>query len=135
VAQQLTMDWLGVSREALKRQREGVLADLPRARTTDPETSHEAAAKVLASGQLRESQRITLDAVTSRPGSTAVELAAALAGTPCRGLARDRSWWRFELSRRLPELVPVHVRRGKPRECRVSGSCQTTWYPVKGDRS
>ena len=135
MAEQLTMDWLDVSREALQRQRRGLIADLPRARTADPETSHEAAAKVMASGQLRESQRITLDTVTAHPGSTAVELAAALAGASCRGIARDRSWWRFELSRRLPELVPAHVRRGKPRECRISGSCQTTWHPVQRERA
>lgn len=116
------------ARVAHRRGGAGLLADLPRARTTDPETSHVAAERIRETGQLRESQRVVLDAVTRWPGRTAVELGQLLDGVECRKRARSATWWRFECSRRLPELVPVHVRRGKPRVCSVNGNPQTTWY-------
>lgn len=88
----------------------------PRARRTDPETSHVAAERVAP--KLRAQQQVVLDALTRWPGSTAVELAKA------SGLDR------YMVSRRLPELVPTHARRGKPRVCRVASTPQTTWHPV-----
>ena len=118
------------AREANRRGGAGLLADVPRARVTDPETSHRAAERIRETGQLRESQWLVLDAVTRWPGRTAVELGQLLAGVECRRRARPATWWRFECSRRLPELVPFRVRRGKPRVCSVNRNPQTTWYPV-----
>jgi hypothetical protein len=46
-------------------------------------------------------------------------------------LAKVSGLDRYLVSRRLPELVPVHVRRGKPRVCSVAGTPQTTWYTVR----
>lgn len=92
------------------------LADKPRARKSDPATSHAAAARVAP--KLRAQQQQVLIALRLWPGSTAVELAKAA------GLDR------YLVSRRLPELVPEFVRRGKPRICSVAGTPQTTWYPV-----
>jgi hypothetical protein len=87
----------------------------PRARRTDPETSHLAAERIAP--KLRAQQQVVLDALIRWPGSTAVELAKA------SGLDR------YLVSRRLPELVPTHARRGKPRVCTVASTPQTTWYP------
>ena len=90
-----------------------------RARRSDPETSHVAAERIERSGRLRQQQAQVLDALTRWPGSTAVELSKA------SGIDR------YVVSRRLPELVPKWVRRGKPRACTVAGTAQTTWYAVR----
>jgi hypothetical protein len=93
------------------------LTDTPRARRSDPETSHIAAERVRP--KLRKQQQAVLDALARWPGSTAVEL------------AHETGLDRYLVSRRLPELVPVWVRRGKPRACTVAGTAQGTWYPVR----
>jgi len=90
--------------------------DTPRSRRSDPATSHLAAERV--KGKLRAQQQQVLDALTRWPGSTAVEIATH------SGLDR------YVVSRRLPELVPLHARRGRPRDCTVAGTAQTTWHPV-----
>lgn len=91
--------------------------DTPRARRSDPETSHLAAERIKP--KLRAQQQAVLDALARWPGSTAVEL------------AHETGLDRYLVSRRLPELVPVHARRGKPRVCSVNGTPMTTWYPVR----
>lgn len=90
--------------------------DTPRARRSDPETSHIASGRIRP--KLRKQQRAVLDALTRWPGSTAVEL------------AHETGLDRYLVSRRLPELVPVYVRRGRPRECTVNKTPMTVWYPV-----
>jgi hypothetical protein len=94
------------------------LTDTPRARRTDPETSHMAAQRIKASGALGCQQSAVFAAVRQWPGSTAVEL-ARLAGMD-----------RYAVSRRLPELEPVHVRRGEARTCEANGRPQVTWWPA-----
>ena len=91
--------------------------DTPRARRSDPETSHLAAERIRP--KLRKQQQAVLDALARWPGSTAVEL------------AHETGLDRYLVSRRLPELVPVYVRRGRPRECTVAHTAQSTWYPVR----
>lgn len=91
------------------------VVERPRARRTDPHTSHQAAARILP--KLREQQEAVLEAVRRFPSSTAVELAQAA------GLDR------YLISRRLPELASAgYVRRMPPRACRVNGRPQTTWH-------
>ena len=91
-------------------------ADTPRARSTDPETSHEAAEAIKASGALATHQGIVLKAVRAFPGLTSAELAIHC------GLERH------EVARRLPELeVARQVRKGEPRAFR--GRKGVTWYP------
>jgi hypothetical protein len=90
--------------------------DTPRARRSDPETSHLAAERIRP--KLRKQQQAVLDALARWPGSTAVELAKV------SGLDR------YLVSRRLPELTPIWVRRGRPRACSVAGTIQGTWYVV-----
>lgn len=104
-----------------------LFADTPRARRTDPETSHLAAERIKATGALGEQQRLVLDLVKRFPGCTSAELAKFHA---CQTGA-DFGQWRFRVARRLPELAPVHIRRGKPRECRINGTPAGTWYPVR----
>ena len=128
---QLGFDWLDVARQERRRGTRGLLADTPRARNTDPDTSHQAADQVRRSGVLRESQALVLAAVRLWPGQTAVELAHRMDGMVCRTIARPVHWWRLEVSRRLPELVPVHVKRGDARQCTRSGTSQTTWWPAE----
>lgn len=114
----LQVDWLQDAQETRRQGTRGLLADLPRSRRSDPETSHEAAEQVRRSGELGRQQRAVLEAVKAHPGKTAVEL-ARLAGLD-----------RYAVSRRLPELQPVHVRRGPPRECTVNRRPQSTWFAV-----
>lgn len=113
------LDWLAEARENRRRGTKGLLADLPRARATDPETSHQAAEAIRRSGKLTRQQAAVPEAVRRFPGSTAVEL------------ARKAELDRYAVSRRLPELQPVHVRRGPPRECTINGNPQSTWHPVR----
>ena len=96
--------------------RPALLADTPRARNTDPESSHTAAQKVKASGALGCQQAAVLAAVKQWPGMTAVEL------------AHLGKMDRYAVSRRLPELCPVHVRRGEIRDCSVNARPQVTWW-------
>ena len=93
------------------------LTDTPRARNTDPGTSHQAAGRILP--KLRAQQELVLSALKRFPGSTAVELASRA------------SLDRYMVSRRLPELSPIWVRRHAPRICSIKGTAQMTWYPVE----
>lgn len=113
------LDWLDAARQERRRGSRGLLADTPRSRATDPDTSHRAADEIRRSGVLGKQQRLVLEAVRAHPGKTAVEL------------ARIASLDRYAVSRRLPELQPIHVRRGPPRECSINGRPQSTWYPVR----
>lgn len=103
-----------------------ILADVPRARSTDPATSHQAAARVKASGALGRHQRAVLEAVQRFPGHTSAELAERLVGNPDLAAVTDLY---HEVARRLPELAGVHVRKGGARPCAVRGSSCTTWWP------
>lgn len=104
-----------------------LLADTPRARRNDPETSHRAAARIKASGALGRQQALVLDYVRRFPGHTSAELARRMAQ------ARDdtaATWsaYRPMLGRRLPELEPVHIRKGAERICEVTGFQCLTWW-------
>lgn len=127
MSEALQLDWLDVARVARKRGTRGLLADTPRARREDPETSHQAAESVRSSGALGWQQQLVLEAVKRHPGRTSAELGAAIA----EDRSEDVVVWRYRAARRLPELQPVHVRRGPPRECRQTGRPAGTWFPVR----
>lgn len=120
------LDWLDASREARKHGRKGLLADLPRSRATDPDTSHEAADQIRRTGELGRQQLAVLDAVRRWPGRTSAELGKLIADD----LGQDATRWRYTVARRLPELAPIHVRRMKPRACEATGNPATTWWPA-----
>jgi CRP-like cAMP-binding protein len=89
-------------------------------RTTDPDTSHEAARLMDTTGAAAAHRARCLQAVRLRPGSTAAEIAKAT------GLERH------EPSRRLPELRTAGlVVNGASRICEVQGNRSMTWHPVE----
>ena len=99
------------------------VTDTPRARRTDPVTSHEAADAIKASGELNRQQQDVLAALRRWPGSTSLELAGRMQVS------------RQVTGRRLPELAPIYVRQGNPSagEFRVvNGRRHLCWFPVEG---
>lgn len=109
-------------------QLEMPLTDTPRARRTDPATSHQAADRIKDSGALGAQQHAVLALVRAYPGCTSAEIAMHYAISRGDGPGA----WREDrpmTARRLPELSPVHVRKGEPRECTLTGSQCLTWWP------
>jgi len=91
---------------------------MAKARRTDPDTSHEAAATVNATGTAGGQRMACLAYLTARPGQqfTAAEIANAL------GMERHAP------SRRLPELRKMGlVKNGPARTCRVQNTQSLTW--------
>lgn len=122
----LQLDWLETSRQERRRGTRGLLADTPRARRTDPDTSHAAGDKVRRTGELGKQQRLVLDAVKRWPGRTSAELGKLIAEE--RG--EDVIVWRYRAGRRLSEVaVGGHIRRARPRQCEATGNMAATWHP------
>lgn len=100
------------------------LCDTPRARRSDPATSHEAAEAIKANGTLSSQQRRALELVKRFPGRTCWELAEIEArekgGTP----ERHERW----IGRRLPELC-AHVCASDAMSKVVRGRRARTWWP------
>jgi len=94
--------------------------EFPRARRTDPRSSHEAADKAERTGAIAAQQRIALRAVNDYPGLTSKQLS---------GLCPlDR----YALARRLPELADgAHPTVRPPREERRAVVGEIRWYPLK----
>jgi hypothetical protein len=91
--------------------------DIPRTRSTDPDTSRQAELFMRSSGLMNEQQADVLRVVRFRPGETAREYQATNA---VEGM----------FHRRLIELLRKGlVRRGEVRTCRVGGRKAATWYP------
>lgn len=85
----------------------------------DPETSHEAARELEASGALGRQRQEVIDALRRFPDSTSAELAKR------SGLDRHLC------GRRLPELEYLErVTRGEARTCTVSGRKAQPWRAV-----
>lgn len=95
----------------------GVSKHYPRARNTDPETSHEAARAIDPNNLSDQHAKVTA-AVQQRPGHTS------------RELSKEAGLDRYMLARRLPELECVTVVRGDRRKCSISGLSALTWYPL-----
>lgn len=94
-----------------------LLSDQPIARSTDPETSHLAAAEVTKSGKRATQQHECLKGVKRYPGRTSAELAAAL--------HIDR----YIVARRLPELREAgKVMNGPARPCGQTRRKAITWF-------
>lgn len=99
----------------------------PRARTSDPATSHEAAAAIESSGLAAMQLDRTADAVTRHPGHTTAELAQLIAATTGEDEGTVRHW----LGRRMSEAARLGriVGAGR-RTCAVTGRTATLWAPV-----
>lgn len=93
----------------------------PIAANADPQTSHEAAAALTASGARDMQRRRVLDALRRYPFVTSAEL------------ARFGKLDRYECARRLPDLERdgVAVVRQLPRPCTVTGKRAQTWRAAK----
>ena len=88
----------------------------------DPETSHEAAARIVASGKHERQVDLCLRGVEMWPGCTSGELAVKLQVD------------RYTTARRLPDLRRrglVHT--GEARECTALHTKQMTWWPGAQD--
>jgi hypothetical protein len=95
----------------------------PKARRTDPVTSHEAAEFAEASGTIGHQQEIVEALVRKHPGNTSAELAWS---EDAKGLDR------YAIARRLPELERLGlVRKGEARICSESGRRAVTWEVVQ----
>lgn len=93
---------------------------IPRTRSGDPETSHEAEAFMRKSGAIRAQYREVLAFVRSIPGLTAREYDERVGAF--RGIYH----------RRLVEMERIGmVRRGEVRKCSRGGRSAATWYPVE----
>lgn len=89
------------------------------ARTTDPETSHEAAEFIVP--KVNRLQTWAAMCVRERPGLTSAELAREYCPLDPR-----------RIGRRLAECERFGmVRRGEARKCTVSGRNAATWYPTE----
>ena len=92
----------------------------PRARHTDPPTSHEAARKVARSGRADAHKAMVMRIVQLHPGLTYREIAGALEWTD-----------HVEVMRRLNDLErAARVRKGAARECSTNGNRMATWWEV-----
>ena len=90
-----------------------------RARSTVPDTSHAAAADLVASGALRVQHAKTEAAVARHPGHSSLHLSTLT------GLDRHM------LGRRLPELAREgRIWRGPSAPCATTGKPACTWWPV-----
>lgn len=116
-----------MSKDSLFDTEESVYGSIPvapaRARNSDPETSHEAAAKHNRSGNSAKHCIIVLRLVRLSPGLTAVELHASQDVSDLE---------RHEISRRLSDLERAgQVQKGPERKCEIRGTSMVTWYSVE----
>lgn len=111
------MNQLSFNLDARAPVRRGV--ETPAARTTDPESSHDAAEHITRSGQRAQQQAVTAAAIKAFPDHTMQEL-AELTG-------HDR----YMLGRRVSECETAGlVKRGLKRVCRVTGRNAEPWMPA-----
>jgi hypothetical protein len=93
--------------------------EMPAARATDPQSSHDAAEAHTASGARQCHIEVVVAQVRAFEGLTSAEIAART------GLERH------EAARRLPDAEKAGaVRKGMPRKCSISNKLVTTWWPT-----
>lgn len=92
-------------------------------RKTDPETSAEAAERIVTSGAADAQRQKVLEALRQMDGLTSAELAHVMRAD------------RHMVGRRLPDLRRIGaVKQGAKRICRVNGTNAMTWWIVdKGE--
>lgn len=89
-------------------------------RTSDDETSHEAAEKLNRSGRRDTQKGIVLTALRAHPGSTASEIGSR------------SHLGQHVVARRLPDLLRDQlVYKTEARECRITGNRARTWRAVE----
>lgn len=99
---------------------------VPLSRSSDPQTSRDAAAAHVASGKLGRHAEIVLGLVQRHPGSTYRELWAYATDDERATLDTHT-----EVMRRLSGLSNAgKIRKGPARHCTVAGNAMTTWEAV-----
>ena len=93
------------------------------ARTADPETSHEAAEKII--DDIAKIQAWAIACIRKTQGWTQRELGRVYCPEDLRKIGRRLS--------ELAECTPPVLRRGDKRPCHVSGRRAETWYTVDYD--
>lgn len=117
MTEQLGFGWLEAARAVRRKGTRGLIADVPRSRLNDPETSHEAAEQIRRSGVLAGHQTAILNAVKRWPGLSSLEIAARL--------QLDR----HQVARRLKEIETAQrIRRGEAKH--INGRNHLTWWPA-----
>lgn len=97
---------------------------IARARVRDPLSSVRAARDATESGRAGSQAAWFLDAVRSKPGLTASELARASGGR----------FDRYQANRRLADLDRQGlVRAGDSRRSDITGRLELTWFPLGGE--
>lgn len=107
----------------MDRMRQLALAEPPIARTTDPSTSHRAAAVITKSGRRSIDREILLSAICDRPSLTSMELAQVL-------IDAGHLWLRaYQIaSKRINDLVKAGlIESDGERRCCVSRHDARTW--------
>lgn len=107
--------------------------ETPAARSTDPETSHEAATAITGSGKRARQQRAIVALVRRYPGRTAGELAKLVVAGDHSDLPDDEIACYQDIQRRFNELEPQFVHRGDKRRCTRRGTMATELLPAEVD--
>ena len=94
----------------------------PLARTSDPQTSHDAADKLVKSGKRKSQVDLVVEAVARHPGLTYMELADL----------DDNTLNAQQFSKRIPDARGEGlIESVKDKECTVTGMWAATWRIVK----
>jgi hypothetical protein len=102
------------SQEARRREGEA------KARSSDPQSSHEAAQRMNDSGKAKAHVEHVTDHVWKQPGLTSREIAEL----------PDCDLDRWEVARRLSDAEKLgQVKKGPKRKCKVAGTLAVTWRP------
>lgn len=99
------------------------LIDVPRSRTTDPDSSHIAADHIKACGALAAQQDIVFRFIRLHQHLTTRELARAYA----RAYGGNEEKHNQMFHRRCPELEGIRLKTGESRKCRISGRTCQVW--------
>lgn len=96
----------------------------PLVANSDPDTSREAARRMVESGKLNEQGEAVLALVLRWPGRTSAELAANAEAERIPGIDRHI------VARRLPEIERTgRIFRGAAVVCKANGTKAQTWWP------
>lgn len=104
----------------------------PGARRTDPDSSHEAAARVRTTGRLSHQMEQVLALVRAEPGWTSAELSTIPGALERHQIARClKPLEKAGLVRRPYRVNAAGQKEFVKRECRAHGGSACIWYPTE----
>jgi len=95
----------------------------PLAANYDPESSHEAAERITASGKRERHCELVYSLVCLWPGKTAVELWEL--ASPC---FKEELKEMQRVRQRLSDMSDIRVMQGPARKCSIRGTKQVVWF-------